>query len=262
MLTALGLPYQFCRLQSTLCEAAARGGLEKLLLELDPNLLLSLALGHTCFIYDYGSRNKKRGVPRSIWYGVEFVRFALHTLWFDAPPPHAPILRGHDVTAHFQRQVASLSKSTTKRLRYYRKWIPVSPSGVEGDAGSRRVRVFGICSTTWNDGEHGYYRDILYRHAGIACLAQESGLVTPSHGATSHSALDLLAPGSPKQAAMMVAGDSTAGPTDPPVDAVDISTVGGFLKALQEQYGMECFVSMPNGPTKREVSPSPGLTGA
>jgi hypothetical protein len=33
-------------------------------------------------VYDYGSRNKKRGVPRALWYGLEFVRFALNWVWF------------------------------------------------------------------------------------------------------------------------------------------------------------------------------------
>jgi hypothetical protein len=38
--------------------------------------------GYNCMVYDYGSRNKKRGVPRALWYGLEFVRFALNWVWF------------------------------------------------------------------------------------------------------------------------------------------------------------------------------------
>jgi hypothetical protein len=29
--------------------------------------LQALALGHDCFVVDYASRNKKRGVPRALW---------------------------------------------------------------------------------------------------------------------------------------------------------------------------------------------------
>ena len=63
-LQAAQLPYSFVRLQSSLCEAQA---MEKLVLELDANLLVALSLGHDCFVIDYASRNKKRGVPRALW---------------------------------------------------------------------------------------------------------------------------------------------------------------------------------------------------
>ena len=48
----------FARLTSTSCEQQL---FEKLVCELDPDLLMSLALGRTCLLYDFGSRNKKRG---------------------------------------------------------------------------------------------------------------------------------------------------------------------------------------------------------
>ena len=65
-LQAAQLPYSFVRLQSSLCESQA---MEKLCLELDANLLASLALGHDCFVIDYASRNKTRAVPRALWCG-------------------------------------------------------------------------------------------------------------------------------------------------------------------------------------------------
>ena len=80
-LRAVGIDdYAFVRIQSTLCEV---GDMEKMLLELDANLLVSLALGYSCVVYDFGSRDKKRGVPRALWYGLEFTRFALNRYWFD-----------------------------------------------------------------------------------------------------------------------------------------------------------------------------------
>ena len=83
--------YAFCRVQSTMCEV---GDMEKVLCELDANLLVSLALGYSCVVYDFGSRDKKRGVPRALWYGVEFVRYALDWYWFDAKDDtQSPILR-------------------------------------------------------------------------------------------------------------------------------------------------------------------------
>lgn len=71
------LPRSFVRIQSTACE---QQHFERLMQGLDATLLLQLALGHTCLVYDLGSRNKKRGAPRAIWYGLEFARYAL-TRW-------------------------------------------------------------------------------------------------------------------------------------------------------------------------------------
>lgn len=59
--------------------------MEKVLTELDANFLTAAALGYSCLVYDYGSRDRKREAPRALWYGLEFVRFALNSLWFGAP---------------------------------------------------------------------------------------------------------------------------------------------------------------------------------
>lgn len=40
----------------------------------------SLALGYDCFVYDYASRNRKRGVPRALWCGAH--RRARHSRTF------------------------------------------------------------------------------------------------------------------------------------------------------------------------------------
>ena len=40
----------------------------------------------SCLVYDFGSRNKKRGAPRAVWYGLEFVRYALRVLWLGDVP--------------------------------------------------------------------------------------------------------------------------------------------------------------------------------
>jgi len=53
--------YAFCRVQSTMCEV---GDMEKVLCELDANLLVSLALGYSCVVYDFGSRDKGPDPPR------------------------------------------------------------------------------------------------------------------------------------------------------------------------------------------------------
>lgn len=158
-LRAVGIDdYAFVRIQSTLCEA---GDMEKMMLELDANLLVSLALGYSCVVYDFGSRDKKRGVPRALWYGLEFARFALNRYWFDgddtAVTDHCgPVLRGKRVDDDFRRKLSSLSKSAKKRVKYYRKFVPP-----EVRATYPGVRLVGAYAVTAKDDDEGFYAETL-----------------------------------------------------------------------------------------------------
>eukprot|EP00958_Prasinococcus_capsulatus_P028891 scaffold7227_cov399-Prasinococcus_capsulatus_cf.AAC.3 len=175
------IPFAFLRIQSSQCESQA---MEKVMLELDSTLLLSLALGWPCVVWDYGSRNRKNvpleGVPRAAWYGVEFIRYCLDKLWWESeastPPPIlrvrarakqcfvcagqgtierrllTPFLwgQGHNVAREFDEKIQRFDKSTKKRIRYYRRWISRgSPPG---------VLLCAACKSTSNDGDYGYYR--------------------------------------------------------------------------------------------------------
>ncbi|KAI8471744.1 MAG: hypothetical protein J3K34DRAFT_520273 [Monoraphidium minutum] len=94
MLHRLGLPYSFVRICSTDIE---QQNYEALITGLDANLLMHLAMGHrrapharprtrarVCCVWDLGSRNKKRGAPRAVWAGLEFVRWCLESKWLQA----------------------------------------------------------------------------------------------------------------------------------------------------------------------------------
>lgn len=159
-LRAVGIDdYAFVRIQSTLCEA---GDMEKMMLELDANLLVSLALGYSCVVYDFGSRDKKRGVPRALWYGLEFARFALNRYWFDGDDTavttdrRGPVLRGKRVDDDFRRKLSSLSKSAKKRIKYYRKFV--TP---EVRAAYPGVRLVGAYAVTAKDDDEGFYAETL-----------------------------------------------------------------------------------------------------
>jgi hypothetical protein len=56
----------------------------------------------------------------------------------------------------FRRKLTNLSKSTKKRLKYYRKFIPQ-------DVATTRpgVRLLGAYAGTDNDDDEGYYADVL-----------------------------------------------------------------------------------------------------
>lgn len=113
---------RFTRLQSSHCES---GAYDKILKSLDNELLFSLACGRSCFIYDFGSRNKARGVPRALFLGVEFVKWSLAYLWFNTENPDrvpkSVMVRGkntvpfwRDTVLHFR-----ISKDAKKKLRYF-----------------------------------------------------------------------------------------------------------------------------------------------
>ena len=56
----------------------------------------------------------------------------------------------------FRRKLSNLSKSTKKRLKYYRKFVPQ-------DVATTRpgVRLLGAYTGTDNDDDEGYYADVL-----------------------------------------------------------------------------------------------------
>ncbi|GBF97550.1 hypothetical protein Rsub_10151 [Raphidocelis subcapitata] len=151
-LARLGLPHAYCRVCSTDVE---QQNFEALVQGLDANLLMALALGHSCCVWDLGSRNKAKGAPRALWGGLEFVRWCLETMWLPqngaepggvaGPQAH---LRGHRVTAEFEAHRRRFSQSTKRRLRYYAKYVP---------PGTRRLQLVGVYKATFNDSNHDHY---------------------------------------------------------------------------------------------------------
>ena len=156
-------PIHFLRVQSTLCE---RGDMEKIMLELDANLLLKLATDTPCVIYDYGSRSEDTGLPRSFWYGMEAMMYFLRYEWgFDGYgddrdddddgniTKREVLLRGKKCTKEIERKRTFFSKSLKKKLRYYRQFIP--------ETHSKELRMIGAYKLTTNDGDREYYKKTL-----------------------------------------------------------------------------------------------------
>eukprot|EP00890_Picochlorum_soloecismus_P001048 jgi/Picsp_1/1944/NSC_05410-R1_protein len=157
MLKKLGIRPYFSRLQSTHCE---QNHFDLLVDSLDSTLLFSLALGNCCLMYDFGSRNKKRGAPRAIWYGLEFVRYALSKLWRceEIAPAY---LRGHDVSRVFDQHIENLGKSRLKKLKYYRQYVGLG--GKESMCKDRAVQLYGVYFPTVHDTDAAYYREIAHK---------------------------------------------------------------------------------------------------
>lgn len=117
---------RFTRLQSTVCEARAWNVLLDLL---DTDLIFSLACGHVCYLYDIGSRSKGKNaaVPRAIWMGVEFVKYALTYFWAGADKRKVPdtvIVRGKNVAPYWRDEVCQfqIDKPVKKRIKYFKDY--------------------------------------------------------------------------------------------------------------------------------------------
>lgn len=171
VLETLGLPLAgFVRLQSTACEQFDAKN-SQILDEIDANLLTRLALDEPCFVWDYGSRNPESGVPRALWYGLEWVRFACARSWGKAPSecksrddalPRA-LLRGKDVRSSFEERYRNLPQRTARKLRYYRRFradLEVDPEGPAPEPPGRlRVPLYGVYGFTDRDNDTAYYVD-------------------------------------------------------------------------------------------------------
>jgi hypothetical protein len=68
---------RFLRLQSTLCE---QNELNVFLRTIDSDLLINLALGHKCIVYDAHCRGH-RNMSRAQWQGLAYLKYVLTRLW-------------------------------------------------------------------------------------------------------------------------------------------------------------------------------------
>lgn len=112
--------YSFIRIQSTACEQHLW---DKILLELDYDFLMNVALGNQCLIYDFGAN---KIVPRSVYQGVKFIVFVLEKRWYGRTTT-TYVARGRkqgcDVTSYFNDLYSKLSKETFKKLDYFKMFL-------------------------------------------------------------------------------------------------------------------------------------------
>ena len=121
------------RLQSTWCEQGLWGDI---LDAIPDEFLFRLALGDKCIVYDYSA---KRQIPRSIWQGLSWVRYAVQRRWGEGLAK--PEGRAKPMLRYFGEQYSALTKRQMNRLDYYGKFHVGKP------------RIEAICGPTKNDGK-------------------------------------------------------------------------------------------------------------
>lgn len=138
----LPIGYRFIRIQSTLCE---RKCWDKLLLDLDYDFLMNLALGNRCVIFDYSPKKKQ---TRAIYQGLEFIKYILTRRWFRKAPK--AFVKGMNVTAYFEQEYEKFSKAAKAKIDYFEKFLQTD-----------ELRVEGICARTGHDNDFSFYCSVL-----------------------------------------------------------------------------------------------------
>lgn len=138
--------YGFIRIQSTACEQKRWNNI---LLDLDYDFLFNLAIGTTCFIYDFGAR---KTTPRAVYQGVEFVKYVLNRYWYNLNEK-VYVKRGKtpiNVTDYFDEEYKKLDKHVFKKLDYFKPYLF-----------DNKVNIIAVTNKTTHDGEKSYYSDII-----------------------------------------------------------------------------------------------------
>ena len=139
---AKNVDFHFIRIQSTACEQKRW---DFIIQELDHDLLLNLALGNICIVYDYG----QNGTPRALWQGVEFIKYVLSLYWLGVETQ--PIMRsGHNAQEYFYSEYSKLENRTFKKLDYFTKFLLTN-----------EIRLISVGKKTTKDSQYGWYKEVL-----------------------------------------------------------------------------------------------------
>ena len=136
---------RFIRIQSTALE---QNHLEDVIRDLDNDLLMNLALGNCCVIYDRASRRGK--VSRALWYGVPWIIYVLNRCWFENILDTC-MVKYNNVAGYFDKEYRSMSRTTKRKIKYYKKFL----------FDNRKINLSYKSLRTEHDGDNDFYRQII-----------------------------------------------------------------------------------------------------
>ena len=154
VLLDLGIDPLRIRFSSVCSSYFERKSLDGAIGRLGADFLMELALGSACCLVDFGT---KRELSRAVYQGVPFVKYCLERNWFDISPhsvfitPRSSSAEEHDVADLYGRWYHGLDRSTKGFLRRFKKYARNRSDG------SKDVRLFGVSTSTSNDGHPDYY---------------------------------------------------------------------------------------------------------
>ena len=134
--------YSFIRIQSTALEQHLWSNI---ILDLDYNFLMSLAVGENCVVVDYGA-NKE--VPRAIYQGIPFLKYVLNRRWFGLETN--AFVKGQNCRKYFSECYEKLSDKAKKKLDYFKPFLMTNV-----------IDIWAIAQSTTHDGNKEFYSSVL-----------------------------------------------------------------------------------------------------
>lgn len=144
-LTNNNLDYKFIRIQSTHCE---RHLWNNILLDLDYNFLLDLALGYNVIVFDTSQHKKE---SRAMYQGLKFIEYVLNRYWLNKEPE----IKVKDMICnnYFREEYKSIDDKVFRKLKYLKKFI-----------NTESINLKSICKNTIHDSDYEYYKNILIKY--------------------------------------------------------------------------------------------------
>lgn len=143
---------QFMRIRSTTLE---RKDFIFLLMDLDHNFLMNVALGNWCRVYDCGTN---RPLSKTIYLGVPFIKYALERRWLGKAQTPYRFSRNGKLKFNMEKEFDELyevifvrnqdqtKKKLKKKLDYYKKFI-----------NTKHLYIQGVSISTDMDGKNDYW---------------------------------------------------------------------------------------------------------
>lgn len=149
---------RFCRIQSTWCEQKEWS---RLLLDLDYDLLMSLAMGVDCVLLDGTAKGEQ---SRAIWQGLPFISYVLTRLWLGQNVRVAVGERKikHDTTKYFNEVYDNLDEAVFRKLNYFQRFVNTDD-----------IKLDGCCMNAEHDNDYAFYADIIHTYAKCGQLSIE-----------------------------------------------------------------------------------------
>lgn len=135
---------RFIRIQSTWCE---QHHWSRLVEGVSDDLLLNLALGNMCIVYDTSRKNTKPS--KALRMGIRFISWCCLRLWYNTEYLYHEglALKDDGLDRYFQRTYNNLSRTAKRKLKYYRKFVDKDRVGF----------LLPSCKKTEHDGDYNYF---------------------------------------------------------------------------------------------------------
>lgn len=132
----------FCRIESTAIE---KEDWARVFRDLDANLLMNLAIGNTCNVYDCGAL---RRVGKVISVGIPRIRETLHGMWVEG--------------IEYEARTDEL-RAVKRKLMYFRRFLRTD-----------MIRLVGHSFGTSHDGDRKFYRGKIEKWDRRTLLVREA----------------------------------------------------------------------------------------